>query len=97
MAEHESRQRRQLGHQPHPLDVAVLGVVQVLGVGIEGAERANHPQQHSHRVGVVAEAAQELDEVGVDVGVVADVRGPLVQLFAGREFAFGQEVRHLEE
>jgi hypothetical protein len=39
-------------------------------------------------VGVVAEAVEELDDVGVDVGVVADVLGPLVELRPGRELAF---------
>ena len=97
MAEEERRERRQLGHQPDPLDVAVLRVLDVLGVGIEGREPADGAEQHAHRVRVVAVALEELDDVGVDVGVVADVLGPLVELRLVGQLAFVQQVGHFEE
>ena len=39
---------------------------------VEGRERPDRAEQHPHRVGVVAEALEELLHVDVDVGVVAD-------------------------
>ena len=75
----------------------MAGIVDVLGVGIEGRERAHHAEQHAHRVGVVAEPLEELGDVGVDVGVVLDRLGPLVELRLGRQLALAQQVGHLEE
>ena len=53
----EGRERRHLRDQPDRLDVAVLRVLDLVGVGIEGRERADRAEQHPHRVRVVAEAA----------------------------------------
>ena len=69
--EGERRDGRHLGHEADPLEVAVGRVVDVLGVGVEGRERAHRAEQHPHRVRVVAEALEELGDVGVDVGVEA--------------------------
>src|SRR5688500_10341395 len=57
----------QLGQQAHPLQITIGRIVDVLGVGVEGGKRAYHAQQHAHGVGVVAEALQELGDVGMDV------------------------------
>jgi len=48
-------------------------------------------------MGVVSEALQELDDVGVDVGVIADVVDPLIQLGLIGQLALGQQVGDLEE
>ena len=72
----ERGERRHLGDQPDRRHVALLGVVDVLRVGVEGREGADRGEQHAHRVGVVAEALDELLDVLVDEGVVGDVEGP---------------------
>src|SRR5205823_4434450 len=57
--------RRQLRDQPDPLQVAVFGIGDVLRVGIEGRERPDGTEQHSHRVRVVAEALEALRHAAV--------------------------------
>ncbi len=69
----------------------------MLGVGIEGREGADAGEQHSHRVGVVAEALEELLEILVDEGVVGDVVDPAIELGPGRQLAEDQQVGDLEE
>ena len=67
----ERGQRRHLGDHPDRRHVALVLVVDVLGVGIEGRQRADRGEQHPHRVGVVAEALDELLDVLVHEGVDA--------------------------
>ena len=93
----EGGEGRHLGDQPDRRHVALFGVVDLLGVGVEGRERADAGEQHPHRVGVVAEALEELLEVLVDVGVVGDVEDPAVELRRGRQLAEDQQVGDLEE
>ena len=93
----EGGQGRHLGDQPHRRHVALFGVVDLLGVGVEGRERADPGEQHPHRVGVVAEALEELLQVLVDEGVVGDVVDPAVELRPGRQLAEDQQVGDLEE
>ena len=90
-------QRRDLGDQPDGGHVALFRVVDLLRVGIEGGERADAREQHPHRVGVVAEALEQVLEVLVDVGVVGDVEGPALELRLGRQLAPDQQVGDLEE
>ena len=52
-------ERRHLGDQPDDLLQAVLGVVDVLGVEIEGRECRDRRDQHPHGMGVVVEALEE--------------------------------------
>ena len=93
----EGGQGRHLGDQADRRHVALLLVFDVLGVGVERGERADPGEQHPHRVGVVAEALEELLEVLVDEGVVGDVVDPAVELRAGRQLAEDQQVGDLEE
>ena len=93
----EGGQGRHLGDQPDRGHVALFGVFGVLRVGIEGRERADPREQHPHRVGVVAEALEEVLEVLVDVGVMGDVEGPALELRLGRQLAEDQQVGDLEE
>jgi hypothetical protein len=67
-----------LGDQPDRRHVALLGVVDVLGVRVEGGQRAHRGEQHPHGVRVVAEALEELLDVLVDERVVGDVVYPAV-------------------
>ena len=97
MAVGEGGQRRHLGDQPDRRHVALLGVVDVLGVGVEGRQRPDAGEQHAHRVGVVAEPLeQELLDVLVDEGVVGDVEDPALELGLGRQLAEDEQVGDLE-
>ena len=93
----EGGQGRDLGDQADRRHVALFGVFGLLGVGVEGRERADPGEQHPHRVGVVAEALEEVLEVLVDVGVVGDVEDPALELGGGRQLAEDQQVGDLEE
>ena len=93
----EGGEGRHLGDQPHRGHVALFGVVDLLRVRVEGRERADAGEQHPHRVGVVAEALEEVLEVLVDEGVVGDVEDPAVELGRGRQLAEDQQVGDLEE
>ena len=92
----EGGERRHLRDQPHRRHVALDLVVDLLRVRIEGGERADRREQHPHRVGVVAEALDELLDVLVDEGVVGDLEDPLVELLLGRQLAVDQEIGDLE-
>ena len=96
MAVGERGERRHLGDQPDRRHVALLRVVDALGVGVEGREGADAREQHAHRVGVVAEGLEEVLDVLVDEGVVGDVEDPPLELLLGRQLAEDQQVRHLE-
>ena len=85
-----------LGDQAHRGHVALLVVLDVLGAGVEGRERADGREQHPHRMGVVAEALHEALDVLVHVGVDRDLVLPLVVLLLGGELAVDEEVRDLE-
>ena len=76
----EGRERRDLGDQPVDLLLPQLGVADVLGLRIEGAERGDRRGQHAHRVRVVAEAARQLLDVLVHEGVARDALGPRLEL-----------------
>ena len=55
----EGGQRRHLGDHPDRRHVALLLVVDLLRVRVEGRHRADAGEQDPHRVGVVAEALEE--------------------------------------
>jgi len=75
-----------------------VGIVDVFCVGVEGAERRGGRHEHAHRVRVVVEAVDEpLAHVLVDHRVVRDVKGPLLELRVGRQFAVQQQVGDFEE
>ena len=97
VAEGKCRDRRQLGQQAHPLQVAVRRIVNVFRVGIERGERTYGAEQHAHRMGVVAEALEELGDVGVYVCVELDLLFPLAQLLLARQLALAEQIGHLEK
>jgi hypothetical protein len=92
----ERRERRHLGDQPDHLDRTVVGIVDLVRVGIEGRQRADRAEQHAHRVGVVAEPLHERFDVLVHEGVDRDQVRPLLELRGGRQLAVDQQVGHLE-
>ena len=92
----EGRQRRHLRDQPDDLHVAALLVLDRARLGIEGRQRANRGQQHSHRVGVVAEALHELLDVLVHEGVDRDLVHPLIELLLVWQVTVDQEIGDLQ-
>jgi hypothetical protein len=76
--------------------VAVLRVVDVERLGIERRQRAGRAEQHAHRVGVVAEAPEELLDVLVHERVDRDLVLPVRQLRRRGQLAVDEEVRDLE-
>ena len=97
MAVGEGGQRGHLGDQAHHRHVALGGVVDLLGAGVERGERTHGREQHRHGVGVVAEALHHRLEVLVHVGVVRDRVLPEVVLVLLGQAAVHQEVGHLQE
>ena len=71
-------------------------VVDLVGVGVEGRERADRGDEHAHRVGVVAEALHEVLDVLVHERVDRDLVDPLLELGLGRQLAVDQQVGDLE-
>ena len=92
----EGRQRRHLRDQPDRRHVALLGIVDLLGVRVEGREGADAAEQHPHRMRVVAEGLEQVLDVLVDEGVVGDVEGPALELGLGRQLAEDQQVGDLQ-
>ncbi len=76
VAEGERGERRHLREQPDDLDRADALVVDLVGVGVEGRERADRGDEHAHRVGVVAEALHEVLDVLVHERVDRDLVDP---------------------
>ena len=97
MTEEERGEGRQLGHQADALHVAILRILDVLRIGIERRQPADRAEQHAHRMCVVAVAFQMLDDVGMDVGVLANVLRPLFELGLVRQLALIQEPRHFKK
>ena len=89
--------RRELRHQADALEVAVLGIGDVLRVRVERRECAHRAEQHPHRVRVVPESLEKLRHVRVHVRVRAHVVLPPVELLGGRQLPLEQEIRRLEE
>ena len=77
MAIGKGRDRRHLRDQPEDLQVAALGVEDVLCVRVEGGKGADHPHQDAHRMRVVVEAVDQLFDVLVQQGVMGDRVHPL--------------------
>src|SRR5918999_1209701 len=81
----ESGESRHLGDQTHRRNMALILVVDVLGLRVEGREGPDGSLQHPHRVRIVTEAVHEVLDVLVNVGVMGYLVGPTIQLVLGRE------------
>ena len=92
----EGSERRHLGDQADRLDRPVVGVVNLVGVGVEGRQRAHRAEQHPHRVGVVAEALDETLDVLMHERVCLDLIDPGGEFGLGRQLAMDQQVGNLE-
>jgi hypothetical protein len=89
-------QRRHLGDQADRGDLAVLGIVDVRAVVIEGRQRADQAGHHRHRVRVAAEAAQEELHLLVDHRVVGHARDEVLLLLPVGQLSVQQQVAGLE-
>ena len=91
------REGRHLRDQPMRGDHALLRVVDVGGVVIEGGERAHHADHHRHRVGVAPEAAIEIVDLLVHHRVVGDGVDEAVLLACVRQLAIEQQIGDFEK
>ncbi|MNH94192.1 hypothetical protein D3C73_468080 [compost metagenome] len=85
-------QGRHLGNQADRGDFAMLRVIDVQGVVVEGREGADYAAHDGHRVGVATEAVEEGLQLLVNHGVVLHGADELGLLFCGRQFAVEQQI-----
>ena len=76
---------------------ALFGVFQVESVVVEAGHRAEHADQHRHRMGVVAEAEQEGAEGLVHHRVMRDLMLELREFLRVRQFAVHQQISDFQE
>src|SRR5712692_2718236 len=86
------RDGRHLANQPVWLLLAGLGAEDILRIMVERGKSGNRRYRHAHGMGVVMEAIEEFLDALVDVGVVRDVVGPILQLRGCRQLAGEQQV-----
>ena len=89
-------QRGQLGDQPHGGHIAVLCVMNIHVVAIEGRHGAHQTGQHRHGVCVTAEASQEKLHLLVHHGVAKDARVEFAALLPVGKFSIEQQVAGVE-
>ena len=85
-------QGRHLGEQTEGADLAMLFVVDVEGIVIEGGQGADHTAHDRHGVGVTAEAAEEEGDLLVHHGVAGDQAFKFRVLRLGGRLAVQQDV-----
>ena len=78
-------------------DDALLGIVDVGEVVIEGGERADRAAHDGHGMRVAAEAGEEARHLLVHHGVARDGVTEGFELDLGRQLAVEQQVAHLDE
>ena len=88
---------RHLGDQADGGDLAVLRIVDVRAVVVEGRQSAHQAGQHSHGVRVTAEATQEELHLLVDHGVVGHAAGEVGLLGCVGQIAVQQQVAGFQE
>ena len=92
----ERRQRRHLADQPASLQPARFEVVDIVRVGIKSRERTDRPEQHAHRMRVVAVPLHELLDILMHHRVNLDVVLPALVMLAIGQLALDDQIRHLE-
>ena len=88
---------RHLGDQAERRDDAVMLVVDVERVVVEGRERADHADHYRHRVRVAPEPLVQARQLLVHHGVMGDDVDELLFLLAIGQLAVLQQVAHLEK
>ena len=89
-------QRRHFGNQSDGRNLAVLRVVDVGAVMVEGRQRAHQACQHSHGVRIAAKTAQEELQLFVDHGVVQYQLVKVRALAGAGQLALEQQVAGVE-
>ncbi len=85
-------QSRHLGEQTEGTDLAMLLVIDVEGIVIEGGEGADYTAHDGHGVGVATEAAEEEGDLLVHHGVAGHGTFEFGILGLGRRFAVQQDI-----
>ena len=91
------RQRRDFRDHSHRRDHALLRIVDVGGVVIEGGECADRRHHDGHRMGVAPKALEEPGHLLVHHGVVGHAIVKVLLLLCGRKLPVEQEIAGLEE
>ena len=91
------RQRRDFRDHSHRRDHALLRIVDVGGVVIEGGECADRRDHDGHRMGVAAKTLEEAGHLLVHHGVVDHAMVKILLLRWGRKLPVEQEIAGLEE
>ena len=90
------RDGRHLGDQADRGDLALMLVIDVGAVVVEGGHRADHADHGGHRMRVAAEATEEVVHLLVDHRVTRHQRLELLELRRRGQLAVEQQVAHLE-
>ena len=85
------------GDQAEGADFAVLRIIDVQAVVIEGRERADDAANDGHRMRVAAEAVVELAQLFMDHGVEHDAAVKIDGFLFGGQFTVQQQVGDFEE
>ncbi len=93
----EGGQSRDLGDQADDLQPPQSGIGYLLGVRVEGRQRADARQQHAHRVRIVVEPVDELLDRLVDERVMCDFALPHRQLRGRGQFPGEQQIGDFQE
>jgi hypothetical protein len=88
--------RRQLGDEPHHRGVAHFLVAHVLR-WVKHAERRHRRLQRIHRMPVLGQALQEIDDAKLEPAMMGEVLDVLVELGAGGKLSEEEQVRRLFE
>ena len=89
--------RRQLGDQPVGGDHPLRRIFDIGAVVVEGREGAGHAAENRHRVGVTAEAAQEVVDLLMDHRVIGDGLVEGYHLLGRGQFAMEEQVADFKE
>ena len=88
---------RHLGDHAHARHLALLGILDIDGVVIEGGERADHAHHDRHRMRVAPEPGVEPRHLLMHHRVLGDAVLEVRKLSRRREFAVEQQVAGLKE
>ncbi len=90
-------QRRRLRDDPADLPPPHVGVIDLVRLGVERAERAEGRDERAHRVRVLGEAVEQRLDARGRHAVVVDGRLPGIELGLRRQLPVEQQQRDLEE
>ena len=89
--------RRHFCDEAFDLCQPLVGVIDLVSVGIKRRQRSDSADEHSHRMRVVAKRLHQRLYIFVDKGVMRNVVGPRRQLFLVRQLAEKDQVRDFQK